>query len=300
MRRTPSTATRTTNPTRSRRAVRPGPRFLTATIAALSMNAAACGSLHVQLDGERRVATTSSATSRAAVKAAAADSTWTTLRVGGDLTAAVEQRGDEYVYPAGAGWFGVECETSLDWLVGCPAPTPPGAIELKRYPSFREASITSRSPITEMKARGVKPLRAHLKRHDVEIRVPLVIEFEGVDTATGDGLERWRMGVWYPNRTDGPVGIEGPIIIEDTAPVTMLSLGRRGPYEPEPVLENLRELEDWLAAHPEWVVVGPPRILGYSTSFTADRKRWSETQIPVARADETGAGQMAEVATDAP
>ncbi|MEL6492242.1 MAG: hypothetical protein AAFQ95_19995 [Cyanobacteria bacterium J06621_3] len=46
---------------------------------------------------------------------------------------------------------------------------------------------------------------------------------------------------------------------------------------------GIEQLQGWLAAHPEYSVVGPPRRFFYDGPFIPDALKRSDIQIPVQR-----------------
>jgi hypothetical protein len=74
--------------------------------------------------------------------------------------------------------------------------------------------------------------------------------------------------------------------ISMTAPV-VVSIDMRGAYDEGTVTRGLEQLRMWLAKHPEWTEVGPPRSLAYNSPFVPGFAKYSEVQIPVVpRADD--------------
>lgn len=203
-----------------------------------------------------------------------------TLRVGGEAVAELEQReGDEGpLFSAGV----VKTDTKLP--VGYPAPTPPGAIELKHYPSLRRAEFTSESRPGAMGQNGFWPLFRHIQRNDIAMTAPVEMEYS--DTDEDARADRWTMAFLYHSTENGPTGVDGRVTIVDTEPKTFLAMGVRGR---EPGWSGIGAIADrldaWLAENPGWERTGMPRTLGYNGPNIPAGDQWWEVQVPVARVD---------------
>ena len=68
------------------------------------------------------------------------------------------------------------------------------------------------------------------------------------------------------------------------ADLTHTMLQRAGIRSDHATATELPLLREWLAAHPEWVVAGPPRTLAYNSPFVPGVLKYAEVQIPVAAA----------------
>ena len=80
-----------------------------------------------------------------------------------------------------------------------------------------------------------------------------------------------------------PKAVEQDVQVEDTPPMTVVSFGTRGGYDYAIYMEGIERLQNWLAAHPEYSVVGPPRRFFYDGPFIPDVLKRSDIQIPVQR-----------------
>jgi hypothetical protein len=92
------------------------------------------------------------------------------------------------------------------------------------------------------------------------------------------------MSFLYRTPDLGPTGRAGPVVVVDTEPMTVLSLGLRGSYAQADERRNWDRLYQWLAEHPEWEEVGPaapPRALFYNGPDRRERDMWLELQIPI-------------------
>lgn len=200
-------------------------------------------------------------------------------RVGGDREIAIEVR-------AGIFYCG---ESSIESPLpdGYPEPTPPGAIDIKTYPSVRRAEFRQESA-RGLNARmnvGFWPLFNHIKSHDIPMTSPVEIEYDGVynDLSTlkpiADGA--WTMSFLYRVKEMGPTGQDGAVKVVDTPEVTVVSTGVRGPYGMNVTREGIDVLKAWLDGQTEWEIAGAPRVFHYNGPSVRDRNKWSEVQIPV-------------------
>ncbi|MEM1422689.1 MAG: heme-binding protein [Planctomycetota bacterium] len=169
---------------------------------------------------------------------------------------------------------------------GYPRPTPPGVIEVKRYPSVRRAEVTG----TDMRGasnRGFFPLFQHITNNDIAMTAPVEMDLPGWSAVDDTDPESWTMSFLYRTRDLRETGTEGNVIIRDTEPVTVIAIGLSGAgsgagYEP-----YLEKLEEFLADNDEWRAEGDPRWFGYNGPMTRPALRWGEVQIPVARIETT-------------
>ena len=172
---------------------------------------------------------------------------------------------------------------------GYPAPTPPGAIDLKSYPAVRRAEIarTDNPDGTLFGLVGGRnaafwPLFRHIQSRNIPMTSPVEMDVP-VPTAEGTPApvdDRWTMSFLYRTPNLGPTGpADRGVIVRDIPPVTVLALGASGSYDQtsiEPALDTLRQ---WLAANPAWIESGPPRALYYNDPFTSPK--WAEVPVPV-------------------
>lgn len=210
---------------------------------------------------------------------------WATWRVAGDLFASVEQDGVMYRFGR------MLVDTKLP--VGYPAPTPPGAIELKRYPEVRRAEISGETDPREGSMAGFFPLFAHIQRNDIAMTAPVEMDYHGV-SASGEAADgaasgadddaRWTMSFLYETADLGPTGVDENdprVRIVDAPAVTVLAIGVRGWSGVNRLDRGLAALNEWLDAQDEWEVAGDPRTFGYNGPSTPRDLRWAEVQIPV-------------------
>jgi len=201
-------------------------------------------------------------------------------RVGGDREITIEVA--EGVYRCGRSMI----EAPLP--DGYPEPTPAGAIDIKSYPSVRRAEWVTKGGSNLGMNVGFWPLFNHIKQRDIAMTSPVEMDYPGVfpdimssDEPVRDGEAT--MSFLYRSSALGPVGDDGKIVIRDTAPVTVLSVGVNGPYGVGTMRKGLGELRTWLKAQEEWEVAGAPRCFNYNGPYVAERWKWSEVQVPVRR-----------------
>ncbi len=200
------------------------------------------------------------------------------VRVGGDRQTTTEIVNGEF--RSGA------CRISTPLPNGYPAPTPPGAIELKRYPPVRRAGIGgSISPDWGMNL-AFFPLFNHIKRREIAMTSPVEVNYDGLGASGAIRPTEWTMSFLYRTPELGPVGVDPRderILVEDIPPVTVVALGMRGPYKLDRVNVGLATLRDWLASQSEWEEAGEPRALFYNGPEARSGDKWSEVQIPLRR-----------------
>lgn len=207
------------------------------------------------------------------------------FRVGGDLFAKVEQRGESFV------WQQLAVTTPLPR--GYPPPTPPGAIELKHYPTVRRAQFSGRRNADRGMNSGFWPLFRHISARDIEMTSPVEMEYHGMSVSGGDAPaeaaaratappgDEWTMSFLYRTADLGPTGDDGVVRVADTPSVTVLAVGLRGDYTQARVRAGLDQLAEWLAAQREWEPAGSARAMFYNGPDTKRQNLWGEAQIPV-------------------
>lgn len=232
------------------------------------------------------------------------------LRVGGNMESSVTRKGEEYRYKG--------CRVDTPLPVGYPAPTAPGAIELKWYPSVRRAEVTGKATQTPEQGRNSTfwPLFKHIESRQIAMTAPVEMDYRGgqneptgasndngaaqapIDTAWNNGHNRppqgddanWSMAFLYRTQENGPTGEDGVVKVYDAPEVMVISIGQRGSYSKGRREEGIRLLREWLSQNPQWEEAGPPRGLLYNDPFTLPWNMWSETQIPVRPAASVRAG----------
>jgi len=205
------------------------------------------------------------------------------VRVGGDMDARVEFRdGNFYSGP---------CSITTPLPAGYPAPTPPGAVEIKRYPAVRRAEVSgSMTPDLGMNM-AFFPLFNHIKSRKIAMTSPVEMEYSGVDepkTPTDPPArpEGWKMSFLYRTAELGPTGQDPDrkqVRVVDAPAVTVLSAGIRGSQSWARVRREAVKLEEWLAGQTDWEAAGDIRGLYYNGPDVRTADLWGEVQIPVRR-----------------
>jgi hypothetical protein len=209
---------------------------------------------------------------------------WSTWRVGGDLFTKPEFREDSY--------YSGKCSITTPLPEGYPAPTPPGAIELKRYPTVRRAemSMDASKNISSQSGRNLAfwPLFNHIQKREIAMTSPVEMNYPQmkIDSAAEAKSESqltsaWTMSFLYRTTDMGPLGDDGKVQVVDVAPMTVLSIGMMGPYLASRDIAALDQLRTWLAANPQWRAAGPARSLYYNGPDVIPARQWSEMQVPI-------------------
>lgn len=219
-------------------------------------------------------AATSVEGTRPAALAAQRTDDWKVIRVGG---AAAE----EATFDASREhWLAGKSKIDTPLPEGYPPPTPPGAIDLKKYPGVRRAEVTG----IENGDSGFWPLFRHIERNGIAMTSPVEMDYRAA--ADGRGIEQRdiTMSFLYRRADMNRIGTDAKdkrVQVRDTEPVTVVSLGGRGSYDTKRVAQDVETLRQWLAENPEWAVAGEPRALFYNGPTLTPGRKWLEVQIPV-------------------
>lgn len=229
-------------------------------------------------------------------------------RVGGDRDAKVEKRGENF--SAGA------CSITTPLPVGYPEPTPPGAIDLKVYPSVRRAEVSGTTMPDYGMYQGFFPLFNHIKKREIAMTSPVEMDYrmlqaDGTQTKdhersgdaykatendAGDKDAAWTMSFLYRNAELGPTGADGRVAVRDAEPLVVVSIGMKGSYMTARVKIGVTKLNAWLESQEEWEAAGPVRALYYNGPDVARQDQWSEVQLPVKRKARAGDAEHAAAA----
>lgn len=197
-------------------------------------------------------------------------------RVGGDLSSRIERTGSGFRFD--------QCRITTPLPEGYPAPTPPGAIDLKSYPSVRRAQVTRTGSADWGMNGAFWPLFRHIQRRDIEMTSPVEMDYAGLRDSQNGRPHSWTMSFLYRTADLGPTGPDkGSVEVVDVGPMTVVSIGFRGAYGLSRVRTNLEALEQWLADQDEWESAGEARSLYYNGPEARGRDKWGEVQIPVRR-----------------
>lgn len=208
------------------------------------------------------------------------ESDWTVKRVGGDMSLLANQAGDVWTVA------GLPCAITTALPAGYPAPTPPGVIEIKRYPTVRRAQVTGGSSPDIGMYLGFWPLFRHIERNEIAMTSPVELNYHGYtiqsqDEGAAAPPDQWTMSFLYRTPDLHPVGSEGVVTIVDAASTTVISLGVMGPYRMESVRAAVSRLTTFLATQPDWEIDGEVRALYYNGPEMPENQKWAEVQIPV-------------------
>jgi hypothetical protein len=206
----------------------------------------------------------------------------TPVRVGGDLDVKAE------LVPGGGAdgadsWRFDRCRIATALPAGYPAPTPPGALEIKRYPRARRAEVGGAMRPEIGMSMAFWPLFQHIKSREIAMTSPVEMDYAGIGDDGRLRADSWTMSFLYREPEMGQLETDGAVRVVDREPLLVLSLGQRGEYSWSRDSEGLTVLNAWLEAHAEWTPAGAPRSLYYNGPELPGRDKWSEVQLPVRR-----------------
>lgn len=227
-------------------------------------------------------------------------------RVGGDTAASAEI--------ADGRWRAGRSYIEGDLPQGYVEPTPPGAIDIKRYTSVRRAEIalTGVTPDNAGRASNAAfmPLFRHIQREGIAMTSPVEAEYAGmpIDAAlpslervlaeradvpakSPSGEATMIMSFLYRTPDMGEVGVDdrdARVNVIETNPVTVLAMGYAGPYGMSSLDDEREALAGWLAEHAEVWEYDPDaaftmRVLSYNGPSVPRSIRWGELQVPIRR-----------------
>lgn len=184
---------------------------------------------------------------------------------------------------------------------GYPAPTPPGAIELKTYPSVRRAEYAVAGDPASAMFKSFRPLYNHISGRKIPMTSPVEMDFPPAAVNPEKKEEAgqpqtWKVSFLYRTKELGATGTDGKVTIVDTAETTVISIGIDNlVVGSESVVGEEEALRKWLSSQDQWESVGEPRSLGYTGP---GEEPWSELQLPVRRKD--AAAKAAQTPSSAP
>lgn len=200
-------------------------------------------------------------------------------RVSGSVQVEAKQQPDGTVY-----YYSKPYRVTTPLPVGYPPPTPPGAIDIKRYPEVRRATYSGKGEGPDgmrNSAAGFWPLFAHIKTRGIAMTAPVEIEYEGLETDDQNGIEGWQMSFLYRDKGLGSTESYANIAVKDAQPMTVFSTGVAGNATRDSMNDAMQILEDAIAMTGGWQTAGPVRVLGYNGPDVRANERWSEVQLPV-------------------
>lgn len=195
------------------------------------------------------------------------------VRVGGEVNASITKVGGEY--------RSGPCRIDTPLPLGYPDPTPPGAIDLKTYPSVRIAEVAGTGDPDRGMNRAFWPLFNHIKKHEIAMTSPVEMTYSGMEAGGESQPRAWSMAFLYRTPDLNRTGVEGSVTVRDAQPTTVLAVGLKGDYSMSLVERGRRALEDWLASNPHWVPAGDWRSLYYNGPSLFFWNKWAEVQVPV-------------------
>ncbi|HEX8875760.1 MAG TPA: heme-binding protein [Phycisphaerales bacterium] len=175
--------------------------------------------------------------------------------------------------------------------VGYPDPTPPGAIDLKRYPSVRRAAVSGEvQNLSRGGSEGFWPLFRHIQRRDIAMTSPVEMEYHKSDAgnaeagADKDAKETWTMAFLYRRAEQGDAGQDAAdqrVTVTDSPEMLVISVGMKGDYSRTLVEEGKKQLDVWLSAQTRFEKAGEARALYYHGPTFRPWRKWAEVQYPV-------------------
>jgi hypothetical protein len=168
--------------------------------------------------------------------------------------------------------------------VGFPQPGPINEVVIKDYPAYRLAKVTSSGKENGM----FMQLFRHIERNEIAMTAPVEMSWH----AENGRLEKTpeTMAFLYAAPTIGQAGGDPKdprVVVDDIQPIKVVSIALRGSYDTSTFERGYKQLQAWLAAHPEWVATGEPRTMAYNSPFVPGFAKVSEVQVSIVRA-ETG------------
>jgi hypothetical protein len=237
---------------------------------------------------------------------------------GGDATVNKRGEGESITFSADGV---LTIDTPLP--VGYPDPTPPGAIDLKNYPSVRRAEVSGDvKNLSGGGNEGFWPLFRHIQRRDIAMTSPVEMEYRTVGATNAAGAEpnqnaepqdgakqdaikdsekeTWTMAFLYRRAEQGDAGKDAAdkrVTVTDTPEMLVISIGMKGDYSRSLIEEGKKQLDAWLATQTRFEKTGEARALYYHGPSMRPWRKWAEVQYPVrevsqpvaARADEPAA-----------
>lgn len=167
---------------------------------------------------------------------------------------------------------------------GFPPPTADGEIEIKQYPDYRAATVQVTGNLANASSQGFSPLFRHISSNDISMTAPVETRYPTATLEAGAATAgEASVSFLYRSLDIVPQEVAQNVQVEDIPPMTVVSVGVRDGYGYEVYTSGIQQLQAWLAAHPEYVVAGPPRRFFYDGPYVPDALKRSDIQIPVRR-----------------
>ncbi len=188
------------------------------------------------------------------------------------------------VFLIGALLFGAYSAASAPLPEGFPSPTADGEIEIKQYPAYRSATVQVTGDLGSASSRGFSPLFRHISDNNISMTAPVEAQYPAATLQAHAATQgETAVSFLYRNLNIMPQAVEQDVRVDDIAPMTVVSFGVKGGYEYGIYTKGIEQLQGWLAAHPEYTVIGSPRRFFYDGPFIPDALKRSDIQIPVQR-----------------
>lgn len=167
--------------------------------------------------------------------------------------------------------------------VGFPQPGPINEVVVKDYPAYRLAKVTSAGKENGM----FMQLFRHIERNEIAMTAPVEMSWHAEDGTLAKTPET--MAFLYAAPTIGQAGGDPKdprVVVDDIQPIKVVSIALRGSYDTTTFERGYKQLQAWLAVHPEWVAEGEPRTMAYNSPFVPGFAKVSEVQLAIRRADD--------------
>jgi hypothetical protein len=164
---------------------------------------------------------------------------------------------------------------------GFPAPTEPGRVLVKWYPSVRGASVRVDGDFRLASYRAFWPLFRHIESAGVAMTAPVVSGYG--DRVRSEDRGTMEMAFLYPSASAGRPGSDTPtgVRVFDADPVCVVSVGVEGSYDLASMRAAVASLDRWLEENAgTWRAAGAPRRLAYQQPLPFKRV-YSEVQVPI-------------------
>jgi len=167
--------------------------------------------------------------------------------------------------------------------VGFPQPGPINEVVVKDYPAYRLAKVTSAGKENGM----FMQLFRHIERNEIAMTAPVEMSWHAEDGTLAKTPET--MAFLYAAPTIGQAGGDPKdprVVVDDIQPIKVVSIALRGSYDATTFERGYKQLQAWLAVHPEWVAEGEPRTMAYNSPVVPGFAKVSEVQLAIRRADD--------------
>jgi hypothetical protein len=183
-------------------------------------------------------------------------------------------------------WVWGEMRTGAALPVGYPAPTPPGAVEVKAYPGVRRAEAEGEAWLLGNGQGGAFwQLFRHISEREIAMTAPVEMDYaERAEDGSWPDLREFTMSFLYREAEMGPVGVDARgVRVVDAEPVTVLAMGMRGDPSRAEFEAAFAELEKVAAGLEGWRVGDRRRSFGYNGPEQRQSLRWWEAQVELVR-----------------